>query len=464
MPFNDKEAIMDKRQFLKSLLASSVGLTSYAAVGKQLSMINAAAKSTSLDGYKALVCIFLYGGNDSYNMLVPTEASDYQIYSDVRQNLAIARDTLQPLTTVSSLPYALGVPGYMSPLASLFHQGRLAFVNNVGPLVQPTSKSDINNGLAKLPPQLFSHNDQQKLWETAGSNLNDLTGWAGRMADLITDTSSNAISMNISLAGNNVMQTGNLAQPYSMTAEGAPMFGALNPQQNWNQKRIELFDQLIALDNHSLGNSYKSIINRARSNSLMINQALDQLPSLNTIFEQDVLSQELAMTTQLIAARNALSMNRQVFFIGFGGWDTHDRQLQDHPRLLATLSSALTRFNEALDELGLADSVTTFTASDFGRTLTSNGDGTDHGWGGHQMVMGGAVNGGQLYGQMPELALNSNDDFGDGRMIPTTASEEYGAQLAKWFGLSESEISQIFPTLSRFDQNNLNFLSNLSSG
>lgn len=453
---------MHKRQFLKSLVASSVGLSSYSAVAKQLALVNAAAKSTSLDGYKALVCVFLYGGNDSYNMLVPTETSEYQIYSGVRQNLAIARDTLQSLSTTTNLPYALGVPDDMSPLASLFHQGRLAFVNNVGPLVEPTSKSDIDSGIANLPPQLFSHNDQQKLWETGGSNLNDLAGWAGRMADLITDTSSNAISMNISLAGNNVMQTGNLVQPYSMTAEGAPMFGALNPQQDWNQKRIALFDQLTALDNHSLGNAYTNIMNRARTNALMINQALDELPNLTTTFEPDSLSQELAMTAQLIAARNTLSMNRQVFFIGFGGWDTHDRQVQDHPRLLSTLSNALTRFNDALNELGLADSVTTFTASDFGRTLTSNGDGTDHGWGGHQIVMGGAVNGGQLYGQMPELALNSNDDLGDGRMIPTTSSEEYGAQLAKWFGLNDSEVAQIFPTLTRFNQHNLNFLNSSS--
>ena len=450
---------MNKRQFLKYMLASSVGLSSYSAVSKQLAMINAAAKSTPLSGYKALVCIFLYGGNDSYNMLIPTDNSDYQIYAGVRQNLAIAQNALTPLSTSSALPYTLGVPNYMNPLADLFHQGKLAFINNVGPLVEPTSKVNIENGTALLPPQLFSHNDQQKLWETAGSNINELSGWAGRMADLITDTASNSLSMNISLAGNNVMQTGNIVQPYSMTADGAPMFEALNPQHNWNSQRIALFDQLIALDNHSLGNSYKKIMSTARTNALKVNQALDSLPMLSTTFEADSLSQELEMTTKLIASREALGMNRQVFFIGFGGWDTHDRQLQDHPRLLTTLSNALHRFNDAMEELGLSESVTAFTASDFGRTLTSNGDGTDHGWGGHQLVMGGGVNGGKLYGQMPELALNSNDDLGDGRMIPTTSSEEYGAQLAKWFGLNDAEVTQVFPTLSRFDQNNVNFLN-----
>jgi uncharacterized protein (DUF1501 family) len=449
---------MNKRQFLKSLLASSIGASSYSAVGQQLALINATAKSTPLDGYKALVCVFLYGGNDSYNMLIPTDDSEYQIYAGVRQNLAVAQNQLTPLSTSSSVPYALGVPDYMNPLANLFHQGRLAFINNVGPLVEPTFKEAIENGTANLPPQLFSHNDQQKLWETGGSNINDLAGWAGRMADLITDTTSDSISMNISLAGNNIMQTGNIVQPYSMTANGAPMFEALNPLKNWNSKRIEIFDQLTALDNHAIGNAYKKIMNTSRTNALMVNQALDALPIFNTTFDADSLSQELEMTTKLIASRESLGMNRQVFFIGFGGWDTHDRQVDDHPRLLGTLSNALNRFNESISELGLSDSVTTFTASDFGRTLTSNGDGTDHGWGGHQLVMGGAVNGGKLYGNLPELALNSKDDVADGRMIPTTSSEEYGAQLAKWFGLSDSEVAQVFPTLSRFDQTNVNFL------
>ena len=244
-----------------------------------------------------------------------------------------------------------------------------------------------------------------------------------------------------------------------MTADGAPMVEALNPLHNWNSQRIALFDQLIALDNHVLGNSYNKIMSTARTNALQVNQALDSVPMLTTTFEAGSLSQELEMTTKLIAAREALGMNRQVFFIGFGGWDTHDRQLLDHPRLLSTLSNALHRFNDAIDELGLSESVTAFTASDFGRTLTSNGDGTDHGWGGHQLVMGGAVNGGKLYGEMPELALNSQNDLGDGRMIPTTSSEEYGAQLAKWFGLTDAEVAQVFPTLSRFDQNNINFIS-----
>lgn len=450
---------MNKRQFLKSVLATGVGLSSYSSVAQQMAIINASAKSTKLEGYKALVCIFLYGGNDSYNMLVPTDNSDYLSYANVRQNLAIAQNTLQPLSTSTPLPYALGVPDYMSPVANLFHQGRLAFVNNVGPLVEPTSKINITNGTAKLPPQLFSHNDQQKLWETGGTNLTQVSGWAGRMADLITDTSAETISTNISLAGNNIMQTGQFVQPYSMTANGAPMFEALNPQHNWNDRRISVFDRLIATDNHALGNAYKNIMNRARTNALLVNQALDGLPELTTNFADDSLSQELSMTSKLVAARDTLGMNRQVFFIGFGGWDTHDRQLTDHPRLLTTLSNALVSFNSAMDELGLSDSVTAFTASDFGRTLTSNGDGTDHGWGGHQMVMGGAVNGGNLFGQMPALALDSDDDVGDGRMIPTTSSEEYGAKLASWFGLSASEVADVFPTLSRFDQNNLDFLN-----
>lgn len=450
---------MNKRQFLKSLLAASAGMSSYTALGQQLSLLNAVSNTSSLSGYKALVCIFLYGGNDSYNMLVPTAPSEYQIYSDVRQNLALAQDSLLPLTTTSTLPYAVGVPDYMQAIADLFGQGQLAFVNNVGPLVEPTVKSQIENGSAKLPPQLFSHNDQQSLWQTASSNLGDLSGWAGRMADLLSGPESQPVSMNISLAGNNITQTGSLVQPYSVNADGVQMFDALNPEQQWNSQRIGLLDQLMATDNHALGNAYQAIMNRARTSAVLVNQALASGPALETTFGDDPLSQELAMTAKLISVRSALNMNRQTFFIGYGGWDTHDRQLQDHPRLLATLGDALVSLNAALNELGLSDSVTVFTASDFGRTLTSNGDGTDHGWGGHQLVMGGAVQGGQFYGTMPALALGSNDDVGDGRMLPTTATEEYFAQFARWFGLTDAEIALVFPTLSRFNQDNLDFLA-----
>lgn len=451
--------MMNRRQLLKALLASGVGLSNFTATASQLKLMNAYASQTQFTDYKALVCIFLYGGNDSYNMLIPTQNADYNIYNNVRQNLAIEQSALLPLNTISNLPYSVGVPNYMSGIEQLFSQGKLSFINNVGPLVEPTTKAMINANTATLPPQLFSHNDQQSLWQTSGTNLQSITGWSGKMADLILEQNPTPIAVNISLSGTNTLQNGINTQAYRVTADGAPEFSALNPKHDWNTKRITLLDELIALDTHHIGKAYSTILNRARNNTILVNQALDQVPEFSTTFSNNNLADDLSMVAKLIAARNDLSMNRQVFFVGVGGWDTHDRQLQDHPQLLSRLSNTLVEFNQAIEELGLANSVTTFTASDFGRTLTSNGDGTDHGWGGHQMVMGGAINGGQFFGQLPELALNSNDDFGDGRIIPTTSVDQYSAALARWFGLSESHINEIFPHLDRFPSGTLNLFS-----
>lgn len=450
---------MNRRDVLKSILAAGVGATSLSATASQLQMMKALTSQSQFSDFKALVCIFLYGGNDSYNMLVPTESQPYSVYSQVRQNLAVAQENLLPLNTTTSLPYALGVPDYMADVADLFHQNKLAFVNNVGPLVEPTTKSAINANSVQLPPQLFSHNDQQKLWEQGNNDLVSLSGWAGRVADLLDDVNPNSsIPLNISMAGNNVLQTG-LGEPlYAMTSEGADMFAGLDPTQEWNDRRISVFDRLIAMDNHQLAGSYRGILNGARSKALVVNQGLEAAPNLTTTFEDNSLHDDLSMVAKMISIREQLGMQRQIFFVGFGGWDTHDQQNEQHPQLLSTLSSAMSRFNSAMEELGLGDQVTTFTASEFGRTLTSNGDGTDHGWGGHQMVMGGAVNGGQLFGTMPSLALNSEDDFGEGRVIPTTSSEQYAATLASWFGLSATEVNLVFPQLNRFDQTTLGFV------
>lgn len=451
---------MNRRDILKAILAAGVSGTTMGAVAGQMNTINKLAQQTRFNDYKALICVFLYGGNDSYNMLIPTESQDYHRYATVRQNLAVAQDSLLSLHTSSELPYALGVPDYMTPVSQLFDQQKLAFVTNVGPLVEPVTKSQIQARTAKLPPQLFSHNDQQKLWERGSNNLTGLSGWAGRVADLWHDVNPQSpLPLNISFAGNNILQTGEQQSSYGMTDNGADMFAGLDPRHSWNERRIQVFDQLIATEEHKLGNAYRSIINRARTNALVVNNALEALPGMSTQFDDNQFEDELAMVTKMIQARGALGMERQVFFVGLGGWDTHDLQNEAHPELLRTLSNGLHKLDMALTELGLSEQVTTFTMSEFGRTLTSNGDGTDHGWAGHQMVVGGAVQGGQLYGTMPSLDLNSEDDFGDGRLIPTTASEQYAASLAKWFGLNDSEINLVFPQLNRFAAPTLNLFS-----
>lgn len=450
---------MNRRDVLKSMLAAGVGMSSMAATANQLKVLKAMTSQTRFDDYKALVCVFLYGGNDSYNMLIPTESSDYQTYAAVRQNLAIEQASLLPLLTSSDVPYQLGLPPSMASAGELFSQQKLAFVSNVGPLVEPTTKADITANRIALPPQLFSHNDQQKLWELANNDINGINGWAGRVADLLLDVNpESSISLNLSLAGNNVMQTAQNKPLYSLTSAGVDMFAGLNPRNNWNERRISAFDRLAAMEQHELGKSYRGIFNRARNNALVVSSALDTAPELQQSFADNDLENNLAMVAKLISVQQQLGMQRQIFFVGLGGWDTHDRQNEDHPQLLATLANGLKIFELALQELGVSEQVTTFTSSEFGRTLTSNGDGTDHGWGGHHMVMGGAVQGGQIYGQLPSLELNSDDDIGEGRIIPTTSSESYAATLAKWFGLTDSEIATVFPTLNRFDAPMLNFV------
>ncbi|NVK25077.1 MAG: DUF1501 domain-containing protein [Gammaproteobacteria bacterium] len=237
------------------------------------------------------------------------------------------------------------------------------------------------------------------------------------------------------------------------------MFGGLDPSHNWNERRITVLDKLINLNPHKIGQAYSDKLNQSRTNAIVVKNALENAPQINTQFNDTRLENDLNMVAQMISARNELNMNRQVFFIGFGGWDTHDNQVEQHPELLTTLANALSKFNAALSELNLDDKVVTYTASEFGRTLTSNGDGTDHGWGGHQMVMGGAVDGGKIFGQLPSLELNSEDDAGEGRIIPSTSSEQFSASLAQWFGLSDSEILEIFPQLSRFDKKTINLFT-----
>jgi uncharacterized protein (DUF1501 family) len=455
-----------RRNFLKSLLASSVGLSSTGAALSSLALINSTLMNSALaqttqrfDDYKALVCIFLHGGNDSFNMLIPTANNDYQTYQSIRQALAYQQNTLQPITPISTMPYELGLPNAMSPLQALFQQGDLAFLANTGPLLQPVTKAQALQDWSILPPQLFSHNDQQKHWQTAWMQQTINTGWAGRMADLLMDT-NNPLSMNLSIDGSNILQTGLNSLPYSLDASGVQAFAALNPDNAWNNSRVEAFTQLQGANNHLLGQGYSEIYQRAQSNINIVSNAIENASATTINYPTNSLAQQLKMVAQLASSQQILGHQREVFFVGLGGFDTHDNQANQHPLLLQRISEALLAFYDDLKARALFDAVTSFTISDFGRTLSSNGDGTDHGWGGHHIIMGGAVKGGDIYGTLPaDLQLNSNDDLEDGRMIPTTSVEQYAATLAKWFGLTSNEITAVFPNLSRFAQTDLGFMS-----
>lgn len=446
-----------RRKFLQKSWSSVAGITATSGLGLNFGLVNAALASSSsrFDDYKALVCVFLYGGNDSLNMLVPTDDYEYQIYQQVRQGLAYSQDALLAINPSSAQPYVMGMPASMRAAHSLFEQKKLAVVANTGPLLQPVTKVQAIQDRTLLPPQLFSHNDQQNHWQSARPQDPAFSGWAGRMAELIADTQT-GLPINLSIDGTNLLQTGTNTSPFSLNASGPEQFEGLDASKDWNLRRVATFEKLLSNTPHVLEQGFKNVLLSASTNNTLIASALEQAGETQVQYPaNNPLAEQLKMVANLASVQEQLGQERQIFYVGLGGWDTHDNQATVHPRLLQSLSEALSAFQANVDELGLGEKITTFTMSDFGRTLTSNGDGTDHGWGGHQLIMGGAVNGGELYGTVPSLDLGSDDDLGDGRIIPTLSVDQYAASLSRWFGLSESELNAVFPNLSRFDNSDL---------
>ena len=447
-----------RRQFMRQSVCATVGMTSLASTLFDLRRVAAAAPLTGTD-YKALVCVFLYGGNDSNNMLVPYDPTDYASYAAVRQGLALPRNTLLPINLLSGGDGRLwslhpNLPG----LQSLFGQQHMAIVANVGPLVAPVTIDQWNNGTAALPPQLFSHSDQTLHWQTSIPDQPPSTGWGGRVADMLRALNGTAqISMSMSLAGSNTFQVGNLLSEFQVQPGGTPGLAnyttdPTDPQSN----------ALRALLQASYGNlfqsGYRDVFQHALSNDLLLQSVFASLPPLQTQFPQTDLGTQLQTVAQLIEARTQLSQQRQVFFVATSGFDTHGGQLPAQVQLLQEVNDALAAFYAATVEMQVQNGVTAFTASDFGRTFLSNGDGSDHGWGSHHLVVGGAVQGGSLYGRVPALAIDGPDDTGDGRWIPTTSVDEYSATLAKWFGVSATDMPTVFPNLYRFNNPDLGFM------
>jgi uncharacterized protein (DUF1501 family) len=447
-----------RRQFMRQSVCAAVGMTSLASTLFDLRRVAAAAPASSAD-YKALVCVFLYGGNDSNNMIVPYDPTDYNSYAAVRQGLALPQNTLLPINLLGGGDGRLwslhpNLPG----LQSLFGQQKMAILANVGPLVAPVTIDQWNNGTAALPPQLFSHSDQTLHWQTSIPDQPPATGWGGRVADMLRALNGTAqISMSLSLAGSNTFQVGNFVSQFQVQPGGTPGLAnyttdPTDPQSN----------ALRALLQASYGNlfqsTYRDIFQHALSNDLLLQTIFAALPPLQTQFPQTDLGVQLQTVAQLIEARMQLSQQRQVFFVATGGFDTHGGQLPAQVQLMQEVNDALSAFYAATVEMQVQSSVTAFTASDFGRTFLSNGDGSDHGWGSHHLVLGGAVQGGRLYGRVPTLAIDGPDDTGDGRWIPTTSVDEYSATLAKWFGVSSSDMPTVFPNLYRFNNPDLGFM------
>lgn len=451
---------MNKRQFLKASLASIGALTTSSGLAGQLQIVNSMAEVNSAQRFgdhKAMVCIFLYGGHDSFNLVVPSTGNDYQDYARTRQSLAYQQEELVGLNQTDTMD--LGVHRNASALQQLFNSGRASIVSNIGPMIAPATKTELQNNRQLTPPQLFSHNDQQSLWQSALMDTNNTSGWGGRMADLLMDAEQR-LPLSFSLGGTNQFQSGRVAQHYSMNTEGVEQFGGLNPAYDWNNARIEHHLRMVNAADDTFSRAYANKILDVRENNANLSAALAPIDATSVDYgTNEDLAKQLQAIAKLIAAQSTLGQSRQIFFASLGGFDTHDNQAYLLPRLQQTLSLALAGFDADLQARGLSEQVVTFTQSEFGRTLTSNGDGTDHGWAGNQIIMGEPVRGGRIFGHMPAQVINSNDDLGDGRIIPTTSIDQFGAEIAQWFGLGQSEINEVFPNLHRFDSTGLNMFS-----
>lgn len=447
-----KKSTVSRRHFLK--LSGKATMGSAALLGaSQLGMMASASAQTNSD-YKAMVCVLLAGGADSYNILVPTDDKHYQEYKKTRSDLAIPQGNLLPLNNGGNNGRTLGLHPKLTGIQGLFNQGKVAFLSNVGTLVEPTTTEALHAGSAKLPLGLFSHNDQISQWQTALPDIRSGTGWGGRIADiLMTQNSNQRVSMSISTAGANEFQAGRATDYFSVTPGDTPVPKLSIEQQNVGDLQAAV-SKMYSENGYSnlFRRSYSKLFNTALSANAEFESALTSGQGMSTQFAADAFSQQMKMVAKTIAANQLLGMRRQTFFVNYGGWDHHDETIANMERMLKPLNDGLLAFQTAMQELGLEQDVTTFTTSDFARTLSSNGRGSDHAWGGNAMVMGGAVNGGNIYGQYPSLALGNPLDVGRGVLMPTTSLDEYFAELALWFGVTPASLPEVLPNVERFYQ------------
>jgi uncharacterized protein (DUF1501 family) len=457
-----------RRTFFKHACCAAVGATGMLSTLSQLRAIGASAADSLGTGpdatgdYKALVCLFLQGGNDSNNVVVPIDPAGYNAYAAARTVLALPQDQL---LAIKPAKYSDGRSWSLHPslpeLQSLFGAGRLAILGNTGTLVQPTTLAQYKSG-ANLPPQLFSHIDQQTQWQSSVPDKPFTTGWGGRTADLLNAmNTNNQISMSISLTGNNSFQVGQTVSQYAVSPNGAVVLnGSTSSPTSANGIRYKAQTDLLSVQEASLfQTAFAGLTGKSVNDSQVLTSALANAATLKTVFPATSTGGQLNMIARLISAGPSLGLRRQVFFAQLGGWDLHASEMTDHPGLLAEISQAMNAFYAATVELGVANAVTTFTASDFSRTFNTNGDGSDHGWGSHHFILGGAVNGGDIYGAMPSLAIGASDDTGRGRWIPSTSVDQYSATLASWFGVSAANLPTVLPNLGRFSNPNLGFMA-----
>jgi len=464
----------DRRNFIKALGALCAGGAAYALL-PQLEMVGRAlAADPGPDDYRALVCIFLFGGNDSFNMLIPYEQAEYDAYSTCRggtydasanpTGLGYAREELLQITDTGSRRW--GLNPRCGGLKTLFDERNLSFLANIGTLAVPVTKAEVRARSKLLPAYLYSHNDQQRQWMTGTSFRAMSSGWGGRVGDRLHafNTVMPALPPGISLGGNNLFQLGASTMPFSVSSNGPARVERFNRESdNASRIRAKAMEDILARSyTPLLTDRYGLISETALELNLALRGALASEGTLETGFPADnPLAAQLRMIARLIKVSRGSSIGhkRQIFFASMGGFDTHQNQMaaNGHGLLLQRLGEATLAFRDALREIGALNEVVTFSMSDFGRTLNTNGNGTDHGWGGVQFVMGGAasaggpVNGGQVFGTYPLLELDGPQAMGRGQMIPTTSVTQLGATLARWMGVSSGDLQAIFPGLGNFD-------------
>ena len=402
--------------------------------------------------YRALVCIYLNGGIDGFSLMVPTGNAEYAEYQHSRQGLAVPHGSLLDMYPRRSDTTSLGWHPDAAPLASLFEQEQLGVVANVGTLIEPTSQSAYEDQAVRLPTQLFSHADQEVQWQQLQGQTTANSGWGALAADILSSHQSRDYLTSITLAGSNYWQSGSGQRPFGMRASGLVQYSGMSNGSQWERPRREGFQRLLQEQySHLFADAYADLQHRAGNVTAELGAALEAQPELSTaVPSENALAEKLGRVAHLIAAHEQLQMKRQIFYVSMDGFDVHDAQNRDTPWLFAQLSQAMAFFNNAMLELGMHDKVTTFTASDFGRSLTSNGDGTDHGWGNHHLVMGGAVDGGSITGQVPRMSVDGPDAVRNGRVIPTLAASQYAGSLLQWMGLDDATLSQVLPDLDNF--------------
>ena len=420
-----------------------------------------AMAATSGPDYRALVCVFLFGGNDSNNTVLPTDDTNFSAYQSIRGSLALTTSELSPVTSVSGAPY--GFHSKLAEVASLFSSKELAVVANTGPLVQPLTRAQYQNQQAAIPLNLFSHADQQLAWQTSIAQGNSPTGWAGRAADYIASQNLNSSGFPsfFSVAGNAIEGLGVSTQPVALAPGQSLTLAGFNSSAA-SQARLGAVNTLLTTASGvSLVQAANDTLSHSIGDASALAAALAKSTPLKTVFPGTAIAAQLKQVAQIIQVQAYLGMRRQIFFCSLGGFDTHAGELETHNNLYPQLSPALCAFYDATQELGMAQNVTTFTESDFSRTFQpTTTDGSDHAWGSHHLVLGGAVQGGQIYGKFPTFELAGPDDTDTrGRWIPSTSIDQYGATLSSWFGIPTTALATVFPNLANFPVSNLGFLT-----